>query len=503
MQKRGLIYIYIALLLVLVSCSKKEKEGTLSSIEDLRGKTVAVCVGSIHDTYLSINYPDINLMYMDVTENLVLPVLNGHADAGMAGLTPLKIAQRTHEELALLGVGYIYSEVAIPFSDAKMRDEFNKYLAQVRESGHLDELIEKWLRDKESAEMPDFNFTGENGELKIGVTLPVPYIFIRDGQYCGLEIELIYGFCEQQKLRPKVSTYNFSALLTALATKQLDAVCSIVAVTPERKAKILFSDPYTELPAGIIVQKKNLAKGAGVLGDEEELQSGQKGAEKGFWSGIKSVLVKNIIEEKRYLIVLEGMKNTILISFFSLLIGTLLGALFCWMKLSKKRVLKEIAMGITEVVRGIPQVVLLMIMFYIVLANSSLGGIAVASITFALYFGSTSSEVFRSAISRIDIGQTEGGLALGFSKFKTFCLIVAPQAARIALPMFKGQVGALVKSTSIVGYIAVEDLTKAGDIIRSRTFEAFIPLLIVTLLYYVLAKLFVFCVGEIGKKIEM
>ena len=110
------------------------------------------------------------------------------------------------------------------------------------------------------------------------------------------------------------------------------------------------------------------------------------------------------------------------------------------------------------------------------------------------------SEMFRSSIESVDKGQTEAGIAMGFTPLKTFLNIVLPQAFKQVLPVYKGELISLVKTTSIVGYIAVQDLTKVGDIIRSRTFDAFFPLLMVAVLYFILSWIFAALLDLIGKK---
>jgi polar amino acid transport system substrate-binding protein len=152
--------------------------------------------------------------------------------------------------------------------------------------------------------------------------------------------------------------------------------------------------------------------------------------------------------------------------------------------------------------RGMPVLVLLMIMFYVVFAGTSVNPVTVAVITFGMNFAAYVSEMFRSAIESVDNGQTEAGVALGFTPFKTFIYIVLPQAFKQVLPVFKGETISLVKTTSIVGFIAVQDLTKVGDIIRSRTFDAFFPLIMVAVLYFVISWIFAAVLDYIGKKVS-
>jgi polar amino acid transport system substrate-binding protein len=169
------------------------------------------------------------------------------------------------------------------------------------------------------------------------------------------------------------------------------------------------------------------------------------------------------------------------------LLGTLLGAIVCMMRMSKSRMLRLVAKVYIDLLRGIPQVVLLMLMFYVVFSAFDISGVWVATFTFAMNFAAYVSEMFRTSIESVKKGQTEAGVAMGFSKTKTFLYIVLPQAVQRVLPVYKGEFIALVKMTSIVGYIAVQDLTKASDIIRSRTFDAFFPLIMVAILYFLLA----------------
>ena len=139
--------------------------------------------------------------------------------------------------------------------------------------------------------------------------------------------------------------------------------------------------------------------------------------------------------------------------------------------------------------RGVPVLVVLMIIYYVVFASFHVRPILVAAVAFGLNAAAYIAEMLRSAILSVDRGQLEAGVAGGFTRAQAFRLIVLPQALRQVLPVYKGEVISLFKMTSVVGYIAVQDITKAGDIIRSRTVDAFIPLLVTAAIYLVLAWL--------------
>ncbi len=198
----------------------------------------------------------------------------------------------------------------------------------------------------------------------------------------------------------------------------------------------------------------------------------------------------------------RGLWATFLIAFCSVFFGTLVGAGVCFLRMSRNKILEWMARVYIDVMRGMPILVLLMLMYYVAFAGSSLDAIYVAIITFSLNFGAYVSEMFRSSISSIDRGQSEAGIAMGFSPFQTFFYIVLPQAVRRVLPVYKGEMISLIKNTSVVGYIAIEDLTKMTDLIRARTFEPFFPLIMVALLYFLIAWLFSMSLNCVGKQIN-
>jgi polar amino acid transport system substrate-binding protein len=206
--------------------------------------------------------------------------------------------------------------------------------------------------------------------------------------------------------------------------------------------------------------------------------------------------------ENRYLLIVDGLKVTIIISLLSVIFGTLLGALVCLMRMVKNRVLRNIARVYISILRGTPVLVLLMLIFYVVFASVDIDPVIVAVIAFGMNFAAYVSEMFRTSIESIDKGQREAGIACGFTPLQTFSYIIMPQAVRQVLPVYKGEFISLVKMTSVVGYIAVQDLTKASDIIRSRTFDAFFPLVMVAVLYFIVSWLLALVLDYIELKTD-
>ena len=207
------------------------------------------------------------------------------------------------------------------------------------------------------------------------------------------------------------------------------------------------------------------------------------------FSNVVESFSNNLIVEDRYRMILDGLQVTLLITLFAAVLGTILGGLVCWMRMSRRRWLQQVARVYIDLMRGTPVLVLLMLMYYVVMAPVDATGIVVAIVTFAMNTAAYISEMLRTTIQGIDRGQTEAGLALGFTQRQTFFRIVLPQVVRAVMPVYQGEIISLLKGTSIVGYIAVADMTRASDLIRSRTFDAFFPLIVTAIIYFVMAWL--------------
>lgn len=216
--------------------------------------------------------------------------------------------------------------------------------------------------------------------------------------------------------------------------------------------------------------------------------------------GLRDSFCNNIIAENRYRMILDGLQLTLLITLLSVVSGTLLGGVVCYIRMNRRRWLQNIGKVYVEIMRGTPVLVLLLIMYYVVFGSVNVSPVTIAIITFAINMSAYVCEILRTNIESIDRGQTEAGLSLGFTKHQTFFLIVLPQAVRRALPVYIGEVVGTLKGTSIVGYVALMDITKASDLIRSRTFDPFFPLLFSAMIYFVIAWIITKSLGMMIRK---
>jgi len=328
--------------------------------------------------------------------------------------------------------------------------------------------------------MPELPKPAGGNKLVAGIISDngLPFTAIKDNRLVGFNIELVDRFGLFIGRPVEYQDIEFSGLIAAAATGKIDMVATILGITEERKKQIAFSDPYYELGAWFFALKKNIA--AHDNSRKTPVLSGLKTVFRHAAEGFHN----NIIKENRYLLILDGLKTTVIISVLSTIFGTLLGGIVCFMRMSSRPALSLPAKLYISILRGTPVLVLLMLIFYVVFASIHISPVLVSVIAFGMNFGAYTSEIFRSGIEGIDTGQTEAGISLGFSRTGAFMHIVMPQMVRRILPVYKGEFISLVKMTSIVGYIAVQDLTKAGDIIRSRTFDAFFPLVMIAVLYF-------------------
>ena len=226
----------------------------------------------------------------------------------------------------------------------------------------------------------------------------------------------------------------------------------------------------------------------------------------------------NFIDGGRWKWIVEGLGNTLLITFLSLLIGVALGVVVAAVRSTYDKnceamemhkgvgyyafyVVNKICQLYLTVIRGTPVVVQLLIMYFIIFASSR-NDRMIAVIAFGINSGAYVAEILRGGIMSIDNGQFEAGRSLGFNYFQTMIYIIIPQVFKSVLPTLCNEFIVLLKETSIAGYVGIVDLTKAGDLIRGRTFSAFMPLIAVALIYLVLVVVLTALVGVLERRLR-
>lgn len=223
-------------------------------------------------------------------------------------------------------------------------------------------------------------------------------------------------------------------------------------------------------------------------------------------SAFTDKLYQNFIAEQRYMLLLRGLGNTFIITVFAVALGIALGFLVAVIRSTsdqtgKLKVADFICRIYLTIIRGTPTMIQLLIMYYVIFANTD-NQILVAILAFGINSGAYVAEVVRSGIMSIDKGQAEAGRSLGFTYVQTMWYIIIPQAFKNVLPALVNEFITLLKETSISGYIGLMDLTRGGDIIRSRTFEAFMPLISVAIVYLLIVMLLTKLEGRLERRLR-
>ena len=482
-------------------------EQTVEGDEDLDQKlqtaNFGVMQGTTAATYLAETYPNSEVLEFDSIDDAVEALKANKVDFVMTPYSTAKNFENKNDVLYVPDKVMMAENVSIAVKkgNTELLDTLNDLLAQYKSDGTMDKILANWFGsngEKPGYSMSDVPKLGDDAPvLTIGVAANrEPMCFIADDVFSGLDSELIERMAYDMGMRVEYMDMSFSGLIPALESGRVDVVISNVSATEERRQVVDFTEPYFDNPQVLIMRKADVMVAAT---DETEIT---KSGWESFWSGLKDSFTRTFITENRWKLVLNGLGVTILISLCAFVIGSLWGGVICALLRSKRKIANIPAKVYVRLLQGTPIVVLLMILYYIVFKDFDISAIIVAIIGFALNLGAYTSQIFKTAIDSVDKGQIEAASAMGFNKFRVFIKIIFPQAARNALPVYKGEFISLVKSTSIVGYIAIQDLTKVSDIIRSRTYEAFFPLIATAIIYFVVTYIFIVLLNVLEKKID-
>lgn len=491
------LFILLSVSLLFLSCSSKErKRPEPQSFEELSGLRVCLMEGSIEQDY-SYQYlmdKDIEFSCYPGISDCLLAVKQNKADVYF-GADYQAFNQAFKENN--MKICHRVTEIDAPFAfcldkkQDKLLEDLNVFIDSLKLSGELQEMDKRWFNESNTdfhdcIKIPPVPADSElSGEpvLRVGISgVKQPAEVLINNKWTGFEIELLQRFAQEKGMQIDLSVYDFKNLMPALQTGKIDIASATICITEERLRKVNFTHAIRNMITCFIV-------------------NGEEDATVSVWSRIKHSAYVSLVLENRWEIILKGLETTILITLVALLLGILLGSALCAMKLSGSRTLQAIYDLYVYLMRNIPILVFLMMMFYVFLAHSGLEVETIAIIAFGMNSAAFLAEIFRTGLLSVDDGQREAARGLGCNKIQGFRYVVAPQAAKAVVPVFKNQCVTLLKETSVVGYISIVDLTKASDLIRCSSFEAFFPLIIITILYFVLATLLMVTVNFLTKKL--
>lgn len=465
--------------------------------EKLNKSKIGVMQGTVAVDYLKENYSGAEILEYDSISDAVQALKSKKVDYVMTVYSTAKNYEKSNDELYVLDDISVPEDIAIAVKkgNTELRDKLDALVGKYKSDGTMDKILANWFGENGKEPAYDTSSIPENDSSAPVLTVGVaanrePMCFVLGGGYGGVDIELIKRIAYELGMRTEFRDMNFSSLIPALENGKVDVVVSNIVYTEERANIVDFTQPYFDNPQVLLTRKT-----------DEEILSEKSGWEQ-FWSNFKDSFTRTFITENRWKLVLNGLGVTIIISICAFIVGSIWGGVICALLRSKRKIANIPAKVYVRLLQGTPIVVLLMILYYIVFKDFDINAIVVAIIGFALNLGAYTSQIFKTAIESVDKGQIEAASAMGFNKFQVFIKIIFPQAARNALPVYKGEFISLVKSTSIVGYIAIQDLTKVSDIIRSRTYEAFFPLIATAIIYFLVTYIFIVLLNVLEKKID-
>ncbi len=468
----------------------EENTARYQTVEELKGKKIAVLADSGFDLLLDEAMDTKNeYAYFSAYTDMLAALDAGRVEAASLDEPVAELAVHANTGLAIVPEAVMTVEYGIAFpKGSPLTAKFDPVIEQFREDGTLDALKEKWMGADESKKvLITQDWPGENGTIRYyhdATYSPMCYIG-NGGESAGYDLDLVLMIARELDVKLEMTVCNFDSLIPAIQSGKADVVSGCMDITEERKKNVDFSVPYYDGAVVFVVEST-----AAVV------------EEGNMWTRLADSFRGTFLVEGRWRLILDGLGVTLLISVLSGVIGLLLGFGLCMLRRMKNRPSQIITGMFVRIIQGMPIVVFLMILYYIIFGSIDISAIAVSVVGFSINFGAYTSEMMRSGIDAVDAGQSEAAYAMGYTRVQTFWKIVFPQAAKHFLPVLKGEFISMVKMTSIVGYIAVQDLTKVSDIIRSRTMDAFFPLIITAVIYFVIANLLTMVLSLIERRVD-
>lgn len=492
-RKRNSIAALMALLLItglisgfLTGCGKEKQIKKVENLDDLTGCAIGVQIGTTGDIYAS-DYEDdgkgSTVTRFNKGADAIQALKQNKINAVIIDEQPARVFVEKNKELKILDEEFAIEDYAICISkeNQELKEKVNKAIDELKAEGTLESIIDNYINDSDNSKIVQYEspegITRQNGTLTVATNVAFPpYEYYENGKAMGIDMDLAQAIADKLGMELKVTDIEFDSIIVAVQSGKADVGISGMTVTEDRLKNIDFSDSYTTAKQVVIVNTNDKA----LTSDKPTIVEKFK---------------QCFIEDDRWEYIPKGLKTTVIITIFAGIMGIILGFIFAIIRVAYIRsesksfilkVLEWLVKAYLSVFRGTPVLVQLMIMYYVVFASVDVNPVIAAVLAFGLNSAAYVSEAIRAGIMAIPLGQFEAGRSLGFTYTQTMIHIVLPQAVKNALPAMGNEFISLLKESSIVGYVGLVDVTKAGDIIRSKTYEAMVPLLAVALVYFVI-----------------
>ena len=416
-------------LIIGISCgvvfAASDVEPEYSDFSELSGKKIAMLTGAPFEELISSKVPNVGeFQYFANMADMELALKSKKIDAYLTNNALADLRTNIDNEQVVFDEPLATSEFGFAFKKGskkvdKWQEAFNKIDQET-----LDELWEKWTgADYDIKTMPEQDWPGKNGTVKVAAcdTLePMSYIG-DDGEMMGFDAEVILLIAKELDVHVEFIGMEFAAIMPYVESGKADIACGSIIVTDERKESMDFVNYYYAAFV-LVVRAANLDSGSG-----------------SFWSGIKDSFNKTFIRESRYKMILEGLGRTVVIAVLSGALGTLLGFLLVMARRRNNLIINKLIAIYQTLITGVPVVVILMLLYYVIFGKTDLSAVIVAIIGFTIIFGSRAFGLIWNAVENVDKGQREAALALGYSESLAFRKVVLPQSRGMYFPVLKTQ----------------------------------------------------------------
>ena len=464
-------------------------------ITDFFEKRLGVMYGTMYDRMatevlgaIPIVYNEFHVAEVDLNTGRISGFLLNESIAKMfADVSALdyQVIELKHSDLFIARV----SAIAI---SPEVLDRFNLFVANLSNEGTLAEIQDRWMRNVSihSSQMPIIPLVRGNEVLRVatsGKTRPFSF-YDENHDPFGFCIEMARRFAAGEGMTLELILLDLPEIIPFIRNGGADLGLDLFQIKSEFEEFVLYSDPIFQGNAAIIVLNETHVTLAHKIQDIIEYFS--------------ESIERNFIMHNRWQLLVEGFRLTMLISFASYILGTIFGCFIFFLCAHKNKFLKFIGTIYYEFICRTPNVVLLLIAFYILFARTTFSNVLIAIFVFTMIASTDIARCLKNAFSQINMQEKEIARSLGFTPFGAYVYVIYPQVVRHGIEEYTKGFIYILKTTAILGYIAIQDLTRAVEIIRSRTFDPFFPLLFATLIYILVISIFVYIFKYIAKRIN-
>ena len=493
-MKKKLGLFAVLLVLTLTGCATNAGASDVKTVDDLEGKKIGVQIGTVGDTYASDYEGDEAGTVVERYSkgaDAVSSLKNGKIDCVIIDEQPAKEFVKRNSDLSILEEEFALEDyaMAIAKGNDSLEADVNKALAELMANGTLDAIINHYITDGAVEGLAYTSPEGldyANGELVMATNAAFPpYEYYANNQVVGIDAEMARAIADKLNKKLVIEDMEFDSIITAVSGGKADIGVAGMTVTEDRLKNINFSDPYTTSKQVIIVRNGSSATIA----------------------SIKDSFYQCFLEDNRYIYLLQGLRNTIIISLMAVLLGVIIGFGVAIVrathdKTGNMKILNAVCHVYLTIIRGTPAMIQLLIIYYVIFASTNINKVAVAALAFGINSGAYVAEILRGGIMSLDQGQFEGARSLGLTHTQTMKYVILPQTFKNTLPALANEFIVLIKETAISGYIGLQDLTMAGNIIRSNTYQAFLPLITVAAVYLVIVMILSAGVRKLEKNLK-